>query len=216
MKRFPLLAGILLLGCGTVPANLAPTPDATPNVSDVVQRNGTIAFDLRKPSHVAAIEVVYGKRLSVLAPADSLGLFSAGTHALAFRTVRTTQALDPAAPRRETRVWQHVAVEPCVSDPPVRYDPVTLDPGRDGDRIMVRRETRYCPAPASRQVLGGTPPATRWVIVVASDQPIDLELMAANLTRVGSTGFAPDLLATVAAGAMAGHDGSWSASAVRQ
>jgi len=185
-------------------------------VSGVATPEGRIAFELLAPSHVAAIEVVYGERLSALAPADSSGPFAAGAHALAFRTISTTRAPDPAAQRSATRVVQSVAYEPCADDPPVRYDPVAIEPGRSGERVMVRRETRYCPSPASRQPSVGAPPASSWVIVVASDAPIDLDLVAANLTIVGSTGFAPHLLARVAAAAMTGHAGTWSAAATRR
>jgi hypothetical protein len=185
-------------------------------VSGVATLDGRIGFELLAPSHVAAIEVVYGQRLSALAPSDSSGPFAAGTHALTFRTISTTRAPDPAAPRSATRVVQSVAYEPCADEPPVRYDPVTIEPGRSGERVMVRRETRYCPAPASRQPSVGAPPAASWVIVLASDAPIDLDLVAANLTIVGSTGFAPHLLARVAAAAMTGHGGTWSAAAARR
>ena len=190
--------------------------DATSTVTVVAAHDGRIAFDLLATSHVAAIEVVYGERLNALAPSDSSGPIPAGSHDMMFRTVSTTRAPDPAAPRSARRVVQSVAYEPCVDEPPVRYDPVTIDPGSGGERVMVRRETRYCPAPASRQPSVGAPPAASWLIVLASDMPIDLDLVAANLTTVGSTGFAPHLLARVAVAAMTGHNGTWSAAAVRR
>lgn len=217
MRRFPIVpAALLALGCGTTPIQVRAPADAAPAVSAVATRDGQIAFDLRAPSHVAAIEIVYGQRLSALAPSDSSGLLAAGSHAMAFRTISTARAPDPAAPRSASRVVQGVAYEPCVSDPPVRYDPVTIDPGSGGERVMIRRAARYCPAPASQQPSAGAPPPSTWVIVLASDQPIDLEQMAANLKTVGSTGFTPHLLASVAATAMAGHDGVWSASAAQR
>lgn len=215
--RLPLLlAALLVAGCGTTPVPVDAPAGATPMVSGVATRDGRIGFELLAPSHVAAIEVVYGERLSALAPVDSSGPFAAGTYALAFRTISTTRAPDPAARRSASRVVQSVAYEPCAGDPPVRYDPVTIDPGSGGERVMIRRETRYCPAPASHQPSAGAPPPSSWVIVLASDRPIDLEQLAANLKTVGSTGFTPHLLASVAATAMAGHDGAWSASAVQR
>lgn len=220
----PILTSLALAGCSSTPIQMDAGNSPTPFVSVVSARSEQIALQLTVPSYVAAVEVVYGWRVRVLMPVESSGVVPTGSHDVAFRAVGTLRAPDRPRPI----VWQTLSYDNCGSR--ISYEPVPVNRARNSglenvkssEPVIDRREPSLCTsAPVrfgadARFHQPGRPSASRWVIVLASDRPIDAERLVENLTTLGSRAYAPGQLALVAARAMTGHEGAWSVAAARR
>jgi hypothetical protein len=229
-RRIVILASLALAGCSSASVPIAAGNRPAPAVS--VRHTGSerVALELSEPSYVAAIEVVYGRQLGVLIPADSSGPLPAGAHDVSLRAVGTVRGF---AQSNAVRLQRFDFFGACPGGAVV-YEPVVenraastgVESPSSSPHVELRSVPQLC---EGRRELGYNAEGTfyrpwtrssRWhagaVIILASDEPIDSERLVENLTSVRSVYYAPDMLSEIASAAMAGHDGKWSATIARR
>ena len=221
------VTSLALAGCSSAPMHIDAGNRPTAAVSVIDADRERIAFELTEASYVAAVEVVSGRGLRALLPSDSSGTLPAGSHDVSFRAVGTLRQPGQA---RAVAGQRFDFFGGCPGGAVV-YEPVQenlaassgIESPKASPQVNLRSVPQLC---EKRQVrvpdvdgtfrLGDGPSTSRWVIVLASDHPIDAGQLLENLTSVRSTRYSLNALSQIASIAMAGHEGTWSADAARR